>query len=143
MNKQEIFDKAARHIKEQGAPAVNSKNHCKYRDDEGRACAIGAFIPDDKYNSLLEGQAIAMILERRATATFVAIINEIFQPEDHYDLQFLAALQEVHDAAATDTIQRDVIGLKQDYKPFMDLWRSQMRGLAREYNLDPKEVQDV
>jgi len=56
---QEIFDKAAIHLLTQGKPAVTpDRNKCKYRTDEGLKCAVGGLIPDDLYDSRIEGAAV-------------------------------------------------------------------------------------
>jgi hypothetical protein len=60
MNKQELFDKVAVHLINQGKKSSNYEG-CRYRHGELR-CAIGCLIPDDVYTSKLEGQDINCVL---------------------------------------------------------------------------------
>lgn len=51
---QEAFDTMLFHIRAQGYQrAVNEKGHCQYRAN-GKKCAVGALIPDDRYTSDLD-----------------------------------------------------------------------------------------
>lgn len=38
-------------------PAINEHGSCKYRTEDGRACAVGLLIPDEKYDPSFEGAA--------------------------------------------------------------------------------------
>jgi len=51
MKNQEIFDKAYLGLKSQGfIRSVSSGISCVYRGPEGRKCAVGWLIPDEKYD---------------------------------------------------------------------------------------------
>lgn len=55
MNKQEIFEKVAKHLlvqNEQSSDPIYDK--CMYRDPDGRKCAVGCLIPDDKYFPMMD-----------------------------------------------------------------------------------------
>lgn len=54
MTNQEIFDTCLTHLRAQGQRALNDRGTCQYRADDGLKCAIGALIPDDKYNPNFE-----------------------------------------------------------------------------------------
>ena len=54
MNKQETFDKVAKHLLTQNAKSVNG-GRCSYRGAEGRMCAVGCLIDDEHYSPALEG----------------------------------------------------------------------------------------
>lgn len=39
----------------QGGPSMVDSSMCAYRGQQGRACAIGVWLPDEKYKRSLEG----------------------------------------------------------------------------------------
>jgi hypothetical protein len=53
MTNQEIFDFVVRALLKQGRPAYDG-NQCRYRTSDGRKCAIGHLIPDEKYTPAME-----------------------------------------------------------------------------------------
>ena len=57
MTEQEIFDKAAAHLLEQGKRARENGKCCYRTSGSGTVlkCAVGALIPDELYDPLLEG----------------------------------------------------------------------------------------
>src|SRR6056297_2767336 len=69
MNNQEAFDKVLKHIREQGKAAVKvtvcsdgiEKEECCYRGPDGIMCAVGCLIPDEEYDSELEGMPVEEI----------------------------------------------------------------------------------
>lgn len=70
MTKQEYFDLLVKTSKDGGFPAINVEktipgcqfsgnvNRCKYRTNDGKKCAFGLLIPDDKYSHLFEGKSL-------------------------------------------------------------------------------------
>ncbi len=67
MNKQELFDTVCRHLMKQRARSVSKEkifdtrfgcktNRCLYRSPDGKKCAIGCLIPDEKYNPDFENK---------------------------------------------------------------------------------------
>jgi hypothetical protein len=52
---QGMFDTVARHLFEQGGPALDGGGSCVYRGYDNRRCAIGCLIPDDRYEGSMEG----------------------------------------------------------------------------------------
>ena len=58
MNKQEVFDKVAKHLLTQKIKCVDSTGRCVYRGINGLKCAIGCLIPDDVYEPSMEGFVI-------------------------------------------------------------------------------------
>lgn len=62
LTRQEAFDKALAHLRQQGRPAMNVAL-CAYRSDDGGKCAIGALIPDDMYSMVMEGKPAHLLLE--------------------------------------------------------------------------------
>ena len=55
LTKQEMFDKAVRHLLTQRSRSLDKENEFyAYRGEEGKMCAIGIFIPNELYNEDLE-----------------------------------------------------------------------------------------
>jgi len=54
MTRQEMLDKALAHLRKQGEFAKTLYGACCYRTPEGLKCAVGALIPDDRYEPQLE-----------------------------------------------------------------------------------------
>jgi hypothetical protein len=59
MNKQDAFNTVCEHLMKQGEKARDSGNtdwnNCVYRAPDGKKCAVGCLIPDDKYSDMMEG----------------------------------------------------------------------------------------
>jgi hypothetical protein len=59
MTRQEMFNKMVAHLREQKAFSVKLNPwRCRYRGSNGTKCAIGALIPDDKYDHTFEGYLV-------------------------------------------------------------------------------------
>jgi hypothetical protein len=84
-SRQEAFDIAYKGIIEQGGPSwdINTSS-CRYRTKNGRKCAIGHLIPDNKYSEEFENGQADHVLEQIYT----------IRDGDH---QFYCYLQRVHD----------------------------------------------
>ena len=54
MTNQEIFDKVSKHLLIQKCKSMNTQEECQYRG-ENTSCAVGCLIPDDLYDSIIEG----------------------------------------------------------------------------------------
>lgn len=130
INRQEAFDKSTRGIIAQGGPAI-SGNKCAYRTPEGRKCAAGQLMPDDKYNRHMEGRSVA------AEEVRTAFGFQPFSPDtkEDTDLWYLRALQGAHDEAAIVTTGLTGTKLSSDAE-FWPLWRGNLRKLAENYDLD-------
>lgn len=85
MTEQKIFDKVATHLQKQGRRALDKDGVCVYRGEEGAKCAVGALIPDELYDSKVEGVTVAGIPRHDDTE------------EDARKLVLLSRLQRVHD----------------------------------------------
>lgn len=118
MTPQQIFDKVAAHLIAQGRPARDVFNSCKYRlptfDGRVLMCAIGALIPDDKYDPAMEGLDVYGLL-----SSFGDVVPEYF----HDQRPLLDALQQAHDDNAD-------LGHWRDLTPVLD-------GVARDFGLQP------
>jgi len=58
---QEIFDTVVFHLLAQQAKAEDADGSCLYRGADGKKCAIGCLIPDDRYNDAMEGKGLTMV----------------------------------------------------------------------------------
>lgn len=100
MTRQQIFDAVVEHFIKQGAPAViqhgASEITCCYRTPDGLKCAIGALIPDELYTPEMEGAAALVVLRVYPLAGKAVGLSKSNE-------KLFEALQEAHDAAATDT----------------------------------------
>lgn len=50
MTNQEAYDTIKKHLLCQRKRSVDDKGRCKFRGVDGLKCAVGALIPDDKYD---------------------------------------------------------------------------------------------
>jgi hypothetical protein len=93
MTNQEAFDVVAVHLIRQGkqsrdpafATDYRPEGLCRYRAPDGSKCAVGALIPDDRYEANMEGTFPTDIAER---------LPDVF---GGLDLEMLEHLQMVHD----------------------------------------------
>ena len=83
MTKQEIYNIVAKHLLTQNERAVDSDG-IKYKCSDGRMCAIGVLIPEEKYDPDIEGMSIDYIIDELMPDLFI-----------HDDL--LRDLQDIHD----------------------------------------------
>lgn len=95
MDRQDVFDRVARHLLRQGRKAEDPETKiCRYRASDGSKCAIGCLIPDEKYEDWMEGNVIRNLVE-----------DDRFPfPEWRGDSngEFLQRLQRIHDSYTTD-----------------------------------------
>lgn len=113
METQEIFDRVKAHLLAQGERSVTvrkSVSICAYRGADGRKCAIGVLIPDDRYSAAIETLAAS-------DSAIMALIG--LTPTDTDQAELLDALQHIHD----------------DILP--SLWEGALRSIARSHGLKP------
>jgi len=92
MTNQELFDFVVSSVIKQGGPSValtNGQIECLYRSPEGRKCAVGFLIPDDKYTPACESH-LPRWLRRKG---FIENISD-------YQLNMIDRLQYAHDEAS-------------------------------------------
>lgn len=90
ITRQEIFDLAWKGLKAQGfEKSYDPSFGCLYRGPEGRRCAIGHVIPDDRYATTLEGKS-PLTIEVSSAANL-----------SENDTSFADDLQMCHDKADT------------------------------------------
>lgn len=68
LTRQEIFDRVKAHLLAQGKKAGGYKGYygsfvCQYRDDRGHKCGVGGLIPDELYDSEMEGRNVSGLFE--------------------------------------------------------------------------------
>jgi hypothetical protein len=110
MKRQEIFDKAARHLLRQNAKALRPgcSFACAYRAADGKKCAVGALIPAKLYKPEIEDKNI-IDLEVEAPK----ILSHI----GRRNVELLRELQSLHD----------------DHEP--EQWPAKLAALGRRFKL--------
>ncbi len=89
MTKQEYYDLLMRSAGDGTFPSVDAEGTCLYRGPNGKKCAIGVLIPDEKYTPHLEGQRAVEVLHLCGTSAPAGI--------EWYDL---CKIQRDHDGLA-------------------------------------------
>lgn len=121
MTRQEIFNKAYAGLRDQGfVRSVVGEYNCRYRGPNNTKCAFGHLIPDEQYNTMLEGFMSDYLLTGKVTESISYRITDVdnesnaalkkelevyskfkewgdetFSPEDEY---FIFKLQRLHDS---------------------------------------------
>lgn len=120
MNKQEAFEKAWHGIIKQGAYCVSwidNELGCRLKFN-GKSCAIGFLIPDNKYYLDMENEDINKM----------DCLADLHEPLDEYQATFLEDLRECHDKSAFR-------GERCGDSGFLDSFKERMRNLAKKHNL--------
>jgi len=89
MKAQEIFDRVAVHLFQQGKRSTD-KFHCRYYNNDGLKCAVGALIPEEIYFSEMD-------IGNKTIKSLVEVHDEKFPDWVKNNLGLLQALQSVHD----------------------------------------------
>lgn len=84
MTDQELYSRVRAHLLTQRARSMNGRQ-CAYRGEDGRKCAIGCLIPDERYSLDLESWSSYETAVRAAAGITYA------------QLDLASALQELHD----------------------------------------------
>lgn len=127
MTLQDIFNKVATHLIEQGKPAATELGICKYRTNTGLRCAAGCLIPDELYDNKIENHSV------RYTETAAILYEAGVYDEDERDTQcgarvdLLAQLQRIHDNAADKDLSLDEI---------KRIWVHKLNEAAREHGIE-------
>ncbi len=116
MDKQEIFNKVATHMAEQGCRSTLSDPEqptasCAYRGDGGTKCAIGCLIPDNLYTKKLEG---VVVTDDRVQSILIeaGVLNSF---KDLSLTCLLKYLQDIHDNSFVNEWERDFKELAEHY----------------------------
>jgi hypothetical protein len=107
---QEIFDRVAVHLLTQNEQCRElGGGTCVYRDDYGHSCAIGCLIPDEIYDSVIEGTAICDLTdieedeEEWAWLLLDVLIRSEVTDKQLSNYSLLDALQKLHDCGSPDS----------------------------------------
>lgn len=114
MNKQEIINRVWTHfvVEKQPAGWDIDQRGCRYRTSDGHCCAVGLFIPDEKYNRNFEGMTVGEVCQFALPGL----------PDESYVL--LVHIQRIHDVYATE-----------DAEKFIKSISTRLRILASSYGL--------
>lgn len=86
---QEIFDTVVKHLRSQGCKSIDPETgNCLYRGPNGKKCAAGCLIPDDKYEESMEGRHVynlKVFKDMRIQMTMLVAALQIIH--DHNDIQ--------------------------------------------------------
>ena len=115
MNTQEIFDKVARHLLQQGKVSRQEFRGCRYRIGKLR-CAVGCLIKDEFYSDDLEGDSV------EEPPVVQAVQDSIGRALTNDEISLLTQLQVIHDL-------RDV-----------NAWPFHLQGAANRYKLAYNEA---
>lgn len=100
MNKTEVIVETVKRVLEQGQPSISvaAAGACLYRGPNGTKCAIGMWIPDEKYNADFDNDINGSAIYERED------IVEIL-PDDvkALGIDFLSNMQSWHDSYNNDT----------------------------------------
>lgn len=99
MNKQETFDKVAKHLLKQNARAVDMDDRCVYYDEiTGRKCAVGCLIPAHLYSKDIESATVSRLVRPDYGTGERSLLGEFLNA---FDIKLLSALQAAHDEGLT------------------------------------------
>lgn len=119
MTRQQIFDKAAKHLIRQGDRAWDEgEGRCAYRSPTNLKCAVGCLIPDVLYHHSMEAKDVADIIKMFPN------LENIFSPKD---VGFLMGLQAVHDSCDSWQGDRKAERVK--------TFKNALRKFAKQYKL--------
>jgi len=103
MDRQAVYEKAGLHLLKQGRKSKTG-SLCRYRNAEGLACAIGALIPNERYNDSMEDIGVTYLLSHADTfgrddgvACLRSALEDGFGELTDGDVHFLFLLQTIHD----------------------------------------------
>lgn len=119
MDKQEAFNTVVAGLLNQGRKSVNAYGDCMYRGDYGCKCAAGHLIPDDKYDSKVEGYGIPLVFRKSYPKSVCDLLLNAVGISTREEAVFVRDLQRVHD--------------KEDVKD----WPLYFRVIAEEHGLSP------
>jgi hypothetical protein len=105
----QVFLAVSNHLLEQRQKSFDGK-FCRFRDDQGRSCAVGCLISDKNYDESLEGAFLD--LDGDLTRALIASGVDI----DVDMLQMLQCLQNIHDQRSSFLWREDLLRMSRDFK---------------------------
>lgn len=122
---QQEFDAVVEHLYKQGKVSQSPEGVCVYRNREGLKCAVGCRIPDEIYNTGMEGLQIGPL-----TDTYPNLPSELYEYNDMFH-----DLQRVHDTCLTSA--EDGVSFN------LSVLRENLETVARNFNLTFQEPPHV
>ena len=104
LTKQDIFNTAANGLLKQGKKSMD-RSSCMYRGQNGLKCAIGMLMPDNLYDSIMEGQS----------ANESDVMKTLNVPYTAEYADFLNHLQGVHDECPPYEWDRELVNFAHHY----------------------------
>jgi hypothetical protein len=128
---QEVFDHVVAHLHEQGVRAAKlmpdgDVDHCMYRDDEGRACAVGALLSEEEASRIGAARQAKSVLSLSELGLLPARLCPYVG--NIRGVGLLGELQSLHDT-------------RPDLRSY-DVARS-LRVVAAKFNLSPASVDRI
>lgn len=120
MNRQEIFDKVAKHLLTQNARSEDGES-CLYRSEDGLMCAVGCLIKDEHYSVALENQSVSHESVNHA-------LNLSGVETDSVTTEMLEDLQTLHDGIHPLRYDERIMSI--------DEWSLGLSYIAATYNLN-------
>lgn len=116
-NRQRTFDESLAHLRKQGRRAVNAGNSPLYCAPDGTKCAIGCFIPPEKYQRSFEALRAHSVVSALPEYVRSTAINFDGGPGVH----FLDSLQtNLHDYVIDE---RFTVSLELGARTFASVWK--------------------
>lgn len=118
---QELFDLMVAHLRKQGTTAILD-GMSAYHGLDDRRCPVGAVIPDDLYDSRMEGKAITQL----SKVLFLSNGGSIYHMPEELNMFFrwhhniLKAMQHVHDTVPPALWEREFQVIAAKYKLLLD-----------------------
>ncbi len=145
MNKQEVFDKVARHFIVEGNPSAINGRVCSYLTPEGSRCAIGIFFDDDTLaDNKSSVSSIRCMMGYRTTLSenvddgelnhiwsLAKSLREKFGYLNIDDITFLRDIQQAHDYSAPN-LHLDAVAIE----TFKERMKNKLIMLAGGYKLN-------
>lgn len=97
MNKTEVIIETVKRVLDQGTVSINSEGTCLYRGPNNTKCAIGMWIPDEKYDMKFDDGSNTSILNR------LDILEILPDYVASIDIDELSIMQSWHDSMQVDS----------------------------------------
>ena len=116
MDKQEVFNKVAKHLLKQNEKSLDrTGGTCLYRGPDGKSCAVGCLIADEHYPPGIEGRGALETAVLEALGRSGVVVSD-------GEADLLTDLQDMHDST----------------EPYE--WRQLLSEIANRYSLTMPEV---
>lgn len=116
MNKQQIFDKVARHLLAQNQVSMKH-SRCLYKHPDGLMCAVGCLIPDDLYKVSIERHRVSSLTNTGMMQLLGYTPAEITRLAEtginRNNLMLLERLQTLHDSATPELWRAELLNIAQ------------------------------